>query len=742
MEDKEIIVSITVPDEQVKKATKSIQENVEAIEKLKTEQEILAKTVGKTDAQYIKNAATLKQLTTEVRQNERTLIAAEKAQRSNGDSVVALREQLSAATSAYINLSAAERNSAKGQELQKKTKALSDQLKGLEKNLGDNRRNVGNYSEALSGAVKAQGGAASSALGLFRTLQANPFMLIATIIASLIAKVSQMQGVMDAVNKVMVPLNMVFSRFVGILQQVIDGIINALSSWENLKAAFSNFSWKGLVEGAKDFADQLKEAAKDGERLVNVMKALDDMTLNYEKNIGELNRRYDEQVQKSKNVLATEQERKAAAEEAIKIDKQRVGLQLAILNQEIAQAQIKSDQAKDNRKEEIELQKLINKRTELLNESAKRQGEIALQQSRLEKQLQGERNQRAKAAKSEEERIAREQEQQERERTKVAQQEAQRRLEASIAQAQADSQFAINQLKQQYLDGTILKEDYENQLNELTKAALIAREAILDEFDLTEQEKQLVGAEFESALRTKIYEQQISQRQAILDFDIAATEKEIENAKKVADAKAAEEKKLAALKMQAANTALNNTLDVLGRESAAGRAVASFQAALNAYQAFNAALAQPLPPPIPQILAATNLASGLAQVARINATPPPRFATGVIGLEGPGTATSDSIEARLSRGESVITAKATSAFAPVLAEMEKAVGNRPNFNYRSGRFAGGVIGSNGIAANFANLSDSRAQAATMDSRPIVVKVTDIDKVNSRRARAARVTEIS
>ncbi len=37
----------------------------------------------------------------------------------------------------------------------------------------------------------------------------------------------------------------------------------------------------------------------------------------------------------------------------------------------------------------------------------------------------------------------------------------------------------------------------------------------------------------------------------------------------------------------------------------------------------------------------------------------PGFATGVIGLQGPGTATSDSILARLSRGESVITARAT-----------------------------------------------------------------------------------
>jgi hypothetical protein len=71
--------------------------------------------------------------------------------------------------------------------------------------------------------------------------------------------------------------------------------------------------------------------------------------------------------------------------------------------------------------------------------------------------------------------------------------------------------------------------------------------------------------------------------------------------------------------------------------------------------------------------------------------PKPAFATGVIGLDGAGTATSDSIDARLSRGESVITAKATERFAPVLAQMELAVGNRPNFQLGNRKFATGYI---------------------------------------------------
>ena len=47
----------------------------------------------------------------------------------------------------------------------------------------------------------------------------------------------------------------------------------------------------------------------------------------------------------------------------------------------------------------------------------------------------------------------------------------------------------------------------------------------------------------------------------------------------------------------------------------------------------------------------------------------PKFATGVFDLEGPGTSTSDSIDARLSRGESVADADTTDKFGDILKPM-------------------------------------------------------------------------
>jgi len=74
-----------------------------------------------------------------------------------------------------------------------------------------------------------------------------------------------------------------------------------------------------------------------------------------------------------------------------------------------------------------------------------------------------------------------------------------------------------------------------------------------------------------------------------------------------------------------------------------------------------------LTPPAPNLKAAAAAGFlGAAQLAIANAVQIPEFAEGVIGLQGPGTETSDSITAKLSRGESVMTAAETKAHRPVL----------------------------------------------------------------------------
>lgn len=72
-----------------------------------------------------------------------------------------------------------------------------------------------------------------------------------------------------------------------------------------------------------------------------------------------------------------------------------------------------------------------------------------------------------------------------------------------------------------------------------------------------------------------------------------------------------------------------------------------------------------LPYPAAVVAAALIAASTIAQVAAINKEKP-RFAKGKVNIQGPGTKTSDSIEAKISRGESVINAGATERSAKLL----------------------------------------------------------------------------
>lgn len=72
-----------------------------------------------------------------------------------------------------------------------------------------------------------------------------------------------------------------------------------------------------------------------------------------------------------------------------------------------------------------------------------------------------------------------------------------------------------------------------------------------------------------------------------------------------------------------------------------------------------------LPYPAAIVASALIAASTIAQVAAINKEKP-RFAKGKVNIQGTGTKTSDSIEAKISRGESVINASATERSAKLL----------------------------------------------------------------------------
>jgi len=224
----------------------------------------------KIHAQQLENTNSLKLTKTAYRENEAQVIRNTKAQQGNTGSLVQMRAALAKDQRAYDLLSKAERENEKiGGVLQKRIKAQSDELKNLEKNTGRAQRNVGNYGEAMNDVLPIMGGfgsqiqsvqrsllAIKTALGKTalaqngmtkstkvstNSLKAFRIALISTGIGAIVvalgalvaAFLSTQRGV-DAVTKVLRPLQEIFSSLLGVVQDL------ATNGLDRLKKAFDN----------------------------------------------------------------------------------------------------------------------------------------------------------------------------------------------------------------------------------------------------------------------------------------------------------------------------------------------------------------------------------------------------------------------------------------------------------------------------------------------------------------------
>jgi hypothetical protein len=107
--------------------------------------------------------------------------------------------------------------------------------------------------------------------------------------------------------------------------------------------------------------------------------------------------------------------------------------------------------------------------------------------------------------------------------------------------------------------------------------------------------------------------------------------------------------------------------------------------------------------PVGAVFAALAVAQGMLQVQQIKAQP--AFAQGGI-VGGGGTGTSDSITASLSKGESVINAKSTRMFKPLLSTINEAGGGRAFAgNEGSGGSTVGVVKAFVVADDMTNEQD-------------------------------------
>lgn len=191
------------------------------------------------------------------------------------------------------------------------------------------------------------------------------------------------------------------------------------------------------------------------------------------------------------------------------------------------------------------------------------------------------------------------------------------------------------------------------------------------------------------------------------------------------------EKKLEALKNVIGS--VQEVLEAFGEDNEAlakaAKIITLAEIAFNTSKALSAGIASAssLPYPSNLVAIATTVATILTNIARAKKIfSSAKFSTGGY-VHGAGTGTSDSIPARLSNGESVMTAKATSMFSPILSAFNQLGGGVP------------IVANNGGSnIGMDMLAAAVARGYQMAPQPVV----SVEEINRTQRRVQTIENIS
>lgn len=310
--------------------------------------------------------------------------------------------------------------------------------------------------------------------------------------------------------------------------------------------------------------------------------------------------------------------------------------------------------------------------------------------------------------------------------TRARQQKAQADLEFAQQQEADRQQVFANRLAELQMEG---EQQTELQQNLNTLGLDVQTQNERDQLDVQQQAAQ-EKLDYLQQYQQQEGESEDEYTQRLADVGMTRLDVETQNTearKNLADVSAQinqgeiknEEAKQKAF--QSVGTSMISMLDTLGESNSAfakmSKIITLAQIAIDTGKALSAGIASASSLPYPANLAAiaTTVATVLANVATaISTVKSAKFAEGGKVI-GPGTGTSDSINAQLSNGEYVMTAKATRMFEPMLAAMNAIGSGVPIASSRN--FS--------VVQNTQDMTDSFTEAA-QEIKPIVsvVEITD------------------
>ena len=659
------------------KAVTAISEYNRLIDEQKAKQAALAKAYadGKiSQADYYKAMAQSKEVTKtysrQVQELSKEIQNNIKMDTEKQGSLRALRAELSNVTKQYDELSEEERRAAKGLELQNKINAITADLKSSEQETGRFYRNVGNYANGFIEAFTRMGGSMGNLqapIGVvkngFMAISSTPIIAIlgalVTIIQKVIQNLKSSEASMQAVTAALAPLNAGSRLLTKVMQglgTVIVKVVETLTKWAD-KLGLITEEMKVEQQLAKDeIALQMREREvmeQNAESQLKISqlkaKAADKSTYSAKERLAFLQEALAEEDAIAKRELETAQERLRILEEQSKLAENSKEE-----NDALAQARVnalRAEQAYFDKSRELTAQMVEAKNAIAAEDKAAAEARKAAADAEIEaaeRQLQALVEAEAHALD-----------------IKTREIEARLKLveEGSLREYQLQQELLAAQL-----EADLKRLEAEEGTDELIK---LRREEYLQEMaQLDEQweaETMAIADEILQEGLNAIFAEQEARKQAFDQMKQQEEEKQ-QLAQDTASAFAGVAGSIAGM--------LQTFAEENQEMAKMAKILALAQIAIETGVATAKGISSAMSIGFPQNLAAiaTTIATVISgMTSAISTVKGAKFATGGY-VSGPGTATSDSIPAQLSNGESVINAKSTAMFGPLLSSLNQAGG--------------------------------------------------------------------
>lgn len=555
----------------------------------------------------------------------------------NEGSLKSLRGQLSQLNAQFDSLSREDRIGEMGNNLQQQIQKVSTEIMEAEEATNRFQRNVGNYqaqwkslgegTDAFGKGLKFATGGIEGVKGGFEALAKNPaiaiFGIILSVVSPLVEKMKENEALMNAIKNVMQKLQPVFDLF-GKAVEAVAGWISKAVEWmgdffEANKSTFANLV-AGAVGAGKALTEFLMVPIRN---TITLFKGLGQIIKDiFTGDFAAVKQHATEAFDGIKDAFTKGFSFKANFEAGKEVGQQLV----AAMGEKSVKAKAKeSGEAVGKEAGEAAGDAYVN----AYAEKVKQQLAIAEQE------------------------IA--------ERLKAATKGSTEELALKMEQLQRAHDAEIEALSQQEGTDTLIELKKANHLAEMTRLQeeydMAQEQAMMDETDAIIAEmtaRANAEAEIDNMITEEAKRSAEEQRAARIGAAMAIGDA-LSQIGSIAEQFADQDRSMAmASKVLAlAKIAINSGV-AIAEGIAAAQAAGPFPANLVAMAATVGTIA-------------ANIASAISTVKGA------KFASGGL-VTGPGTGTSDSIAARLSNGESVMTAKATSMFAPLLSSLNQLAG--------------------------------------------------------------------